>query len=185
MQERGNGSDLNLTILQAHVPAVTTTYKVVATIAGCSSVDLTDRPTVSVDNDAPYFTSCPSNIQSVDAGFCTARISWIAPVVNDNCGTAPTVIRSGSAGVTFVNDTQADVSVGTSTITYTATDAAGHQSTCSFTITINDDIAPLITCPASVSVSGFGNIPAPMTRANFGLNISDNCSVNDNSLVAP
>jgi len=47
----GTGGNLNLTILQANAPTSATTYKVVATgTGGCSDVDLTDQPTVTVYN---------------------------------------------------------------------------------------------------------------------------------------
>ena len=46
----GAGANLSLTILQADAPVATTTYKVVASVGGCASVDLTDQPTVTVNN---------------------------------------------------------------------------------------------------------------------------------------
>jgi hypothetical protein len=54
----GTGSDLSLTMLQANIPTpVTTTsytYKVVATSAsGCSTADLTDQPTLTVNYTDP------------------------------------------------------------------------------------------------------------------------------------
>ena len=43
--------------------------------------------------------------------------------------------------------------VGTTTNTFSATDGAGHTSTCSFTVTVNDTEAPVITCPADITVN--------------------------------
>src|SRR5262249_35747644 len=38
---------------------------------------------------------------------------------------------------------------GTTTVTCTATDASGNQSTCQFTVTVNDTEVPKITCPGN------------------------------------
>jgi hypothetical protein len=43
--------------------------------------------------------------------------------------------------------------VGTTTVTYTVVDQAGNQGSCSFTVTVNDTEAPVITCPANIVVS--------------------------------
>jgi hypothetical protein len=44
--------------------------------------------------------------------------------------------------------------IGTTTVTYNATDASGNTSAnCSFTVTVTDDIAPAIVCPANISVN--------------------------------
>src|SRR5690606_18330582 len=40
--------------------------------------------------------------------------------------------------------------VGVNTVTYTATDASNNTSTCSFTITILEAVAPTITCPTDI-----------------------------------
>ncbi len=41
--------------------------------------------------------------------------------------------------------------VGTTTVTYTATDGSGNTSTCSFDVTVTDDEDPTITCPADIN----------------------------------
>ncbi len=43
--------------------------------------------------------------------------------------------------------------VGSTTNTFTATDVAGNTATCSFTVTVVDNQAPTITCPANVTVN--------------------------------
>jgi streptogramin lyase len=43
--------------------------------------------------------------------------------------------------------------VGSTTITWTATDAAGNTATCEQTVTVNDTEAPVITCPEDITVS--------------------------------
>ncbi|MBK9453128.1 MAG: HYR domain-containing protein, partial [Bacteroidetes bacterium] len=47
----------------------------------------------------------------------------------------------------------ATFSSGTTTNTFTVTDASGTTTTCSFTVTVVDNQAPAITCPANISVN--------------------------------
>jgi len=42
--------------------------------------------------------------------------------------------------------------VGTTTITWTATDSSGNQSSCAQTVTVNDTEPPQISCPASFTL---------------------------------
>jgi gliding motility-associated-like protein len=74
--------------------------------------------------------------------------------------------------------------LGTTTVTYTTTDAAGNTSTASFTVTVNDTENPSIIAPADV-----------VFNANFGCqaigvvlgvpSINDNCSISGVSNDAP
>src|SRR5205085_4987558 len=63
--------------------------------------------------------------------------------------------------------------VGTTTVTCTATDASGNTATCSFTVRMNDTQAPTITCPTNTAVgttSATGSTVAFTTPT-----VSDNC----------
>ena len=66
--------------------------------------------------------------------------------------------------------------VGTTTNTFTVTDAAGNTSTCSFDVTVEDNIDPMIFCPADIvaGTSG-GNCGTVVTFATpVGM---DNCGI--------
>ncbi len=99
-----------------------------------------------VDNQAPAIT-CPANISvNATSGQCTAVVTYTAPVGTDNCPGATTTQTAGLAsGATFPS--------GTTTNTFTVTDASGTTTTCSFTVTVVDNQAPAITCPANISVN--------------------------------
>ncbi|MBK9453152.1 MAG: HYR domain-containing protein [Bacteroidetes bacterium] len=99
-----------------------------------------------VDNQAPAIT-CPANISvNATSGQCTAVVTYTAPVGTDNCPGATTTQTAGFAGgATFPS--------GTTTNTFTVTDASGNTTTCSFTVTVVDNQAPVITCPANISVN--------------------------------
>ncbi|MFN8397615.1 MAG: HYR domain-containing protein, partial [Bacteroidia bacterium] len=116
-----------------------------------------------VDAIAPSI-SCPSNITvSNDAGFCGANVGYAANA-SDNCSAA--VSYSIAPGSFFA--------VGTASVTATATDPSGNATSCSFTVTVNDNEAPSITCPANVSVSCVRDLPAANTSL---VSSSDNCGV--------
>src|SRR5204863_6822010 len=63
--------------------------------------------------------------------------------------------------------------VGTTTVTSTATDAAGNTSTCSFTVTVTDNQLPQISCPANLSVNAAPG--ACSSNVTFTVNATDNC----------
>lgn len=122
--------------------------------------------TVTVVDTTPPVISCPANIvTSAGPGVCSATASYTA-TATDGCG-SPGVACSPPSGSTFP--------VGTTTVTCTATDAAGNTATCSFTVKVNDVTPPAIQCPADITLQGAPgagsttvNYPAPVA--------SDNCS---------
>jgi MYXO-CTERM domain-containing protein len=58
--------------------------------------------------------------------------------------------------VSYSRATGTTFPVGDTTVTATATDAAGNADTCSFTVAVKDSKDPTITCPANVVVSATG-----------------------------
>ncbi|MBL7939054.1 MAG: HYR domain-containing protein, partial [Flavobacteriales bacterium] len=113
--------------------------------------------------------SCPVNITvNADAGTCGAVVNYVAPVGTDNCGGATTIRTAGPASGSLFP-------IGATTVTHQVTDAAGVQASCSFTVTVTDNIAPSISgCPANISVTalpGACDATASWTAPSVG----DNC----------
>jgi hypothetical protein len=119
-----------------------------------------------VDNQAPFITLCPGNI-TVNAadGLCSSVVNWNPPTASDNC---PGVSLSTNhiSGETF--------NVGTTVVTYTATDHSGLVTTCSFNVTVVDNQLPVITCPASISVANNAG-QCGATVAIVAATATDNC----------
>jgi hypothetical protein len=89
-----------------------------------------------VDNTAPSIT-CPANVSmSNDPGQCGAVVNYAAPTASDNCDMSLTIVCSPPSGSFFP--------VGTTTVTCTATDDASNQTSCDFSVTVNDTEAPTI-----------------------------------------
>jgi hypothetical protein len=112
--------------------------------ATCSS-------TITVqDNTSPIIT-CPSVVSPVD------------------CGSAPSF---GTATATDACDGAVDITIADITIsglcpqefsvtrTWTATDDCGNTATCSATISVQDNTAPVVTCPIVVSPIECGSTPS-------------------------
>lgn len=87
--------------------------------------------------------------------------------VSDNCSGTPTVTQSPVAGT--------NVSVGTHTVTLTADDGNGNTSSCSFTVTVSDNIVPTITCPGDQSDSFDDNCAFTLPDYTGLATATDNC----------
>jgi hypothetical protein len=158
-------------------PLGTTTVSYEATDAAGNKTSCSFTVTVTEDADAidPVINNCPTDITvSNDAGDCSATVAWTAPTATDN---------SGSVTVTSNFDPGAVFPVGTTLVTYTATDAAGNQVTCSFNVTVTDSEAPAITCPANISTNVvFGETGKVV---NYDLPVAtDNCGTPSLQLTA-
>jgi|GEM_PF-975897 len=90
---------------------------------------------------APVIT-CPANITVTnDAGECSAVVTFDNATATDLNGDLASVVQT--AGLT----SGSEFPVGVSTIEFTATDDAGNEAICTFTITVTDEEAPVLTCP--------------------------------------
>ena len=95
-------------------------------------------------------------------------MTYTAPVGTDNCPGATTLQTTGLAsGSTFPT--------GTTTNTFTVTDAGGLTASCSFSVTINDTERPTITCQADTTVNVISGCTATLTLGTPAT--SDNCGV--------
>jgi gliding motility-associated-like protein len=123
------------------------------------------------DTELPVINDCPDNIVvSNDPGACSAVVSWVAPTAMDNCGVT-SFTSTHIPGATFP--------VGTTTVTYTAMDAAGNIQTCSFSVTVNDDELPTIICQPPVTVvADLNECHAEAANVLLGTPVpGDNCGV--------
>jgi hypothetical protein len=75
--------------------------------------------------------------------------------------------------VSISNDAPATYPKGNTTVTWTATDAAGNTNTCQQTVTVNDNEKPTIQAPSSITINCNDAIPAAAT-----LTATDNCGAN-------
>jgi len=149
-------------------PVGTTIVTYSATDAAGKTGTATQAVTV-VDNTKPVVTPPADLTRPNDPDSCSALVSPGTATATDNC-----------AGVTVVG-TRADnqalnapYPVGSTTITWKATDAAGNTAEATQTVTVNDTQAPRVTSSVAVTMMG-----EPFNHAliNVGLagTASDNC----------
>ena len=80
-----------------------------------------------IDQTPPVLSNCPANINLTTTG-TTAIATWTAPTATDNCTATPSVSSTYNPGSAFP--------IGSTTVTYTATDAKNNTATCSFTVNV-------------------------------------------------
>ena len=126
--------------------------------------------TVTVlDNENPTISGLPLDFTVTnDPDQCGAVVTWTEPSFADNCSIS-------STGSDIANGST--LSVGTHTITYTGTDAAGLTVSDSFEVTVLDDELPsFLNPPASTSVTTDPNECGAIVSWD-PVQVSDNCSI--------
>jgi len=145
---------------------ITRTYSVTDECGNSVTVE----QTITV-NDAtdPVISGCPADIVvSADPVTCDAVVNWIEPTAADNCSLAD-FTGSHIPGSTF--------SMGTSIVTYTATDDCGNTATCTFNISVVDDTGPVITsCAGDRTISADNNCETMLPDLIGEIIAYDNCS---------
>jgi gliding motility-associated-like protein/uncharacterized repeat protein (TIGR01451 family) len=166
----------------SNLGAGTYTIQVVDNL-GCEA---TNSATISTIPDVtPPLLTCPSNtVVSTSTGcqYTQTGNTWNASAT-DNCTLASVSVSLGGAtlgsGLTTLNGV--NFNLGTTTVTWTATDAAGNSSLCSFTITVQDIQTPsILTCGATgdqtVSADP-GECNYTQSGTGWDATANDNCSV--------
>lgn len=117
-----------------------------------------------IDVIFPSFTNVPTNITlGADKGSCSVQVNFALPAVSDNC-TGVTLSSSHLSGSIFP--------LGTTTVTFTATDGANNVTSASFTVTVVDNQKPKLTSiPANDTVGSCG-----ATYTFTSPTATDNCS---------
>jgi gliding motility-associated-like protein len=108
-----------------------------------------------IDDESPIISGCLENIsQSADADVCSTIVTWQAPTATDNCG---------NVDLTTTHNPDSVFPLGTTNVTYTATDDTGNESLCNFSVTITDDTAPVISCPDNITMMAENGCTAVVT----------------------
>jgi hypothetical protein len=126
--------------------------------------------TTAPDNTAPVLTLPPNVSVNADPSNCTATVTYASPTASDVCGAIITQTAGPSSGSLFP--------VGVTVVSFEAEDPYGNIATGSFTVTVVDVEAPVITCPGTVFA---GCDPV----VNYTIpTVSDNCSGSTSTLIS-
>jgi hypothetical protein len=165
------------------------TYTPNANYSGPDTVQFTVRD--AGDGSATSLTSVPATV-SITVNDTVAPVVNAPANVTVNTGAGATtcgaVVTEAQLGTATATDNAGSVSiersgvpagnnfpVGTTTITYTATDDAGNSSTASQTVTVIDNTAPTISAPPPTSATADSTGHATIPNVVAGTTASDNC----------
>lgn len=149
-------------------PVGTTPVTAYSSDANGNSGQLTFNVTVSVvDHTAPTI-SCPANISvGTDPGSCSAIVNYALPTFSDNCGVASIQQTGGLlSGSVFPQ--------GNTTNSFKVTDGSGNFTTCSFVVTVTDDIVPTAVCQNKI-IALNADLTASITVEDINNSSYDNC----------
>ena len=141
------------TLAVACVPASGTTFGWGATSVTCTTSDAAGNQAavsfqVTVVDLTPPTLSQPADLVVEAAGPTGAMVSYAAPTATDLVDPTPTVACVPISGTTF--------GLGVTSVTCTATDAAGNQAQASFDVTVADTTPPSVNQPADLGVEADG-----------------------------
>ncbi|MEQ1744423.1 MAG: HYR domain-containing protein [Saprospiraceae bacterium] len=110
------------------------------------------------DTTHPVLTNCPNDFTvTTPNGACSMTVIWDAPNVTDACDSYPIVPQPNVQPFTVFP-------TGLTTVVYTAQDSSGNTLTCSFVVTVQENVPPLLVsnCPPDITVNT-GNCTALAT----------------------
>jgi hypothetical protein len=133
---------------------------------------------VTLKDVTPPTITCPANTTVQASANCTATLAsyTAATTANDNCTANPSKTQSPLSGT---------IITGSQIVTLTATDGANNSATCTFTVTVADQTAPSITCPANATVPAGATCAATLASYTAAATASDNCTANPSKMQSP
>lgn len=125
---------------------------------------------VNINDFTAPALSCPGNTTvNNDPGICGKYFSYVVSA-NDICDGAltPTQTAGLISGALFP--------IGTTTVSFSVSDGAGNNSTCSFNVTVNDNEAPQVIADNTYTVYLDANGNATLSFNDIDNGSTDNCS---------
>ncbi|MCX6225417.1 MAG: hypothetical protein NTV01_11830, partial [Bacteroidia bacterium] len=154
----GTGSNLALTLLQANVPASTTSYKVVATSAsGCTIVGLTNQPTLTVTTTSPPTGSA---VQS----FCSTNPHLVSNLVVTGSGIKWYLAAGGGSPISVATN------LVNGTTYYASQTGGGCESPTRLAVTVIVTTTPTILSVSHGVICGSGTVTIHATASSGTVN---------------
>jgi len=147
-------------------PIGTTTVTWTATDESSNTSTCT-QDIIVTDGEDPVITCAPDQNHNTDPSICDANITVIAPTASDNCSLLSVINDFNNTP-----DASGLHSVGTTTITWTATDTSSNTSSCIQKVIVTDNENPTATCPPNTIIPLCDSVLTVGTPS-----VSDNCFV--------
>lgn len=136
-----------------------------ATVTDANDCLLTQSYTIGdVDNTAPVVTAQNTTLALNINGTVSVTMQTLSASASDNCNLAEVVVSPNSFDCS---------ELGAHPVTISATDASGNNTSVEIVVTIVDNMAPTVNCPASIRACWYDNTvsyDAPVAQ--------DNCLIN-------
>ncbi len=130
---------------------------------------------IRVLDTTPPTVTCPANISfTTYPSVCTAQVYLPQATATDACSGAVVAPswQFGTGNGPFNN-----VPVGSYTVTYTATDGCNNSSTCTMTVKVKDEVAPVALCESQVQANLLADGTTIIFAETFDNGSYDNCSI--------
>jgi len=146
---------------------------------GCSGTSFVQLADWTV-NTAPTFTACPNApvvVGTHPSTGCTATASYSVAANGSPTPVLTYTFTGATIGSGSGTGSGSTFEKGNTTVTVTATNVCGAP-TCVFTVTVNDDDAPTVTCPAANTTINVNSNTCQITIPDYvaSLNPTDNCT---------
>jgi hypothetical protein len=143
----------------ACTPASGSAFALGTTAVTCSATDKAGNTasrtfTVTVQDTTPPSLSLPANVTAEATGSAGAVVSYTATAVDAVDGARP-VTCAPASGSTFT--------IGTTTVSCSASDTHGNTASGSFAVTVQDTTKPSLTLPSAITVEATGFAGAAVT----------------------
>lgn len=116
----------------------------------------------------PEITNLPDDIVIPVSSACSATVVWEMPSVRDNCQ-LKSITSNYQPGSSFP--------LGTTTVTYSATDEAGLVATASFTVTVVDNTKPIFDGGPGSDIEAYASESCSATVLWTEPRVNDDCSI--------
>ncbi|MCC6815156.1 MAG: T9SS type A sorting domain-containing protein [Saprospiraceae bacterium] len=116
----------------------------------CSASQVFTREQIIINyNQGTINLSCPPNITvNADPNLCGAIVTLVPPVLTSPC----------NFGISLSNNAPTVFPVGLTNVIYTAVDTCNHIARCTTTVTVVENIPPVINCPNDTTVECSSNL---------------------------
>ena len=136
------------------------------------------------DNESPSVI-CPLDVVlSTAEGICSAEYTWNHPDTSDNCSVSTLEVGYQNPDGSLENPIEVipgmsisrTFEIGQSSITYIITDGSGNTNSCTWTVTVEDNEDPMISCIADTILYADMNCTYTQTGTALDAMVTDNCS---------